>query len=139
MRENGAPGGNPGRRDKPAATKKEKNRSLALLGMTFFLAGYKAHQSAEGFIAGPACDGNEVLAALGMTGFCAWRVCTGLGLIGFSGHGQENGAQGEGAVLDIVYFAEEAADFVGSVLFVEAGVDETDYGAGGFGLEPIGR
>lgn len=139
IRENGAPGGNPGRRDKPAATKEEKNRSLALLGMTFLLAGYKANRPEEGFIAGKACDGEEVLAALGMTGFCAWRVCTRLGLIGFSGHGQEDGAQGEGAVLDIVYFAEEAADFVGSALFVEVGVDETDYGAGGFGLEPIWR
>ncbi len=115
IRENGAPGGNPGRRDKPAATS----------GFEF---GWQNGLIEEGF-----------LAALGMTGFCAWRVCTGLGLIGFSGHGQEDGAQGKGAVLDIVHFAEEAADFVGSALFVEAGVDETDYGAGGFGLEPIGR
>jgi hypothetical protein len=51
-----------------------------------------------------------------------------LDLLRFSGHGEEDGAKREGAVVDISYGAEEALDFEGSFLFVEAGVDEANYG-----------
>ena len=61
----------------------------------------------------------------------------GLGLLGFSGHGEEDGAEGKGPVLDIFYGAEEALDFGGGGLLVEAGVDEANHGARGFWLVPI--
>ena len=73
----------------------------------------------------------------GALGVCAWRGGIGLDLLGLSGHGQEDGAKSERAVLNFFDIAKKAEDVGGSFLFLETGVDETDYGAGGFGLEPI--
>lgn len=61
---------------------------------------------------------------------------TSLDLLGFSGHGEEDGPEGERAELDVCCSGEEAVDVRGSRLFIETGVDEANDRAGGFGLEP---
>ena len=62
-----------------------------------------------------------------------------LDLLGFAGQGQEDGAQGKRAELNVFYGAEDTLNVSGGFLVVEAGIDEANYGAGGFGLKPSWR
>ena len=60
----------------------------------------------------------------------------GSNLPGFARHRQEDGTKRKGAELNVLGVVKEALDVGASVLVVEAGVDKTNHGTGGFGMEP---